>query len=60
MIREKPLHVGICKGIGDNDGFYVITAEYLDGYIVLASYKTLAAAKAQLPRLKRKLKDSLR
>lgn len=32
---------------------YCITAEYRDGYVVLGKYKTRAAAKSALPKVKR-------
>ena len=55
---EKPNHIGVCAGTGDNAGYYVITAEYSDGYEVLRAFRRLANAKAALPRIKRAyLKD---
>lgn len=49
MRKEKLLNIGVAR---DNRG-YVITAEYRTGYYVLARFKTVDAAKAALPRVKR-------
>jgi hypothetical protein len=48
-MTEQPNHIGIVR---DRDGKgYVITAEYRDGYEILAKFKTKAAAEAMLPEL---------
>ena len=52
---ERPNHIGVCTGVGDAAGFYLISAEYSDGYLVLGSYKRLANAEAALPKIKSKL-----
>jgi hypothetical protein len=45
----KPNHIGIARQ-GD---FYVITAEFKDGYVVLGVYQTLAKAKRAFPGVRR-------
>ena len=44
----KPLHIGVCSGIGPHTGRYVISAEYLNGYDVLGVYDTAEEARADL------------
>ena len=51
MTNENwPYHVGICTGTKQYAGRYVITAEYLDGFVVLAAYPTVARARHALAR----------
>jgi hypothetical protein len=49
----KPNHIGVCRGVGRNEGRYVITAEYVDGYRVLACFATVDEAQAALAKVKR-------
>ena len=35
---EKPNHIGVSAGTANNAGYYVITAEYSDGYEVLRAF----------------------
>lgn len=55
---NKLLHVGIVSD-PKNSG-YMITAEFLSGYLVIERFKTLEDAKAALPKIKREVKAEWR
>jgi hypothetical protein len=55
MRPDKPLHIGVCAGVGVHAGRFVISAEYLSGYEILGVYKTAGDAQADLLRVKRVL-----
>ena len=50
-LDSKPDTVGVVRGVDEDDGFYLITAEYLDHYVILGRYRTLKAAKKDAPRI---------
>jgi hypothetical protein len=51
----KPNHIGIARE-GD---WYVITAEFREGYFILGYYETFAKAKRALPGVKRNFLECL-
>ena len=51
-VTGKKSYDEIAKRVAKTKG-YVITAEYMDGYIVLGEYRTRTAARAALPKVRR-------